>query len=67
MSNFALMSKWRFGNFVLLVLRSECGMARFTLCTSMFADQTEPLLMEKVKGLPLRQRIYRHKEGHCFE
>ncbi len=67
MSNFDLVPKWRFGSFVLIVLRSKCGMARFTLCTSIIAGQTEPILMEKAKGLPLRQRIYLHKEGYCFE
>ncbi len=67
MSNFDSMPKWRFGSFVLILLRSECGMACFTICTSMFAGQTESLLMEKPKSLPLRQRIYRHKEGYCFE
>ena len=67
MSNFDSMLKWRFGSFFLIVLRSECGMARFTLCTSMFAGQAEPFLMEKAKGLPLRQRMSRHKEGYCFE
>lgn len=67
MSHFDSILKRRSGSFFLIVLRSECGMARFTLCTWMFAGQTEPFLMEKAKGLPLRQRIYRHKKGYCFE
>ncbi len=67
MSHFDSMLKRRLGSFFLIVLRSECGMARFTLCSWMFTGQTGPLLMEKAKGLPLRQRIYRHKKGYCFE
>ena len=67
MSNFDLMPYWRFGSFVLIVFRSECGTARFTLPTPMFVGQIEPLLMEKAEGLPLRQRIYPHKEEYSFE